>query len=255
MEFALAVKVSIITAVFNRFKTIGETLQSVQSQSYKNIEHIIQDGGSTDGTLEIIKSKTNSTTNLESLHDAGIYDAINKGIRRATGDVIGLMHSDDIFPEENIIEIVAKAFEDPEIDGLYGDLQYVAYDDTHRIIRQWVSGPYKPENFKKGWMPPHPTVYLRSNIFKKFGLYDTSYQIAADYDAMLRYMGCNRIKMAYLPKVMVKMRTGGISNRSLKHIIQKSREDYLALRSNNMGGAKALIGKNLSKLSQFVNKS
>ncbi|SEK11279.1 PGL/p-HBAD biosynthesis glycosyltransferase/MT3031 [Marinovum algicola] len=247
-------KISIVTAVFNRVQTIGQALETVSQQTYDAIDHVIQDGGSTDGTLEILEKKSNRNIRIKSAPDAGIYDAINKGITRAEGEVIGLMHSDDFFADDQVLADVAELFEDPDVDGVYGDLQYVAAEDTTRVIRHWRSGPYDPRKLQHGWMPPHPTVYLRRKVFEEFGLYDTSYRIAADYDAMLRYMGKGGIRMAYLPRVMVKMRVGGESNRSLKHIILKSREDYRALRSNGMGGAGALVRKNLSKIGQFVNK-
>jgi len=248
-------KLSIVTAVFNRAQTIGQALETVQQQSYGAIDHVIQDGGSIDGTLGILERMSNADIRIQSAPDAGIYDAINKGIARAEGEVIGLMHSDDFFADNQVITDVAELFEDPDVDGVYGDLQYVAAEDTTRVIRHWRSGSYDPRKLQQGWMPPHPTVYLRREVFEKFGLYDTSYRIAADYDAMLRYMGKGSIRMAYLPRVMVKMRVGGESNRSLKHIILKSQEDYRALRSNGMGGAGALLRKNLSKIGQFVNKN
>lgn len=247
-------KISVVTAVFNRAGTIGQALDAVSHQTYGEIDHVIQDGGSTDGTLGILEQKSSAYTRVHSAPDAGIYDAINKGITRAEGGVIGLMHSDDFFADDQVLADVAELFEDPDVDGVYGDLQYVAAEDTTRVIRHWRSGPYDPRKLRHGWMPPHPTVYLRRKVFEEFGLYDTSYRIAADYDAMLRYMGKGGIRMAYLPRVLVKMRVGGESNRSLKHIILKSREDYRALRSNSMGGAGALVRKNLSKIGQFVNK-
>lgn len=247
-------KISIITAVFNRVETIEEALETVQRQTYKNIDHVIQDGGSTDGTLDILNRHTSANIRVESAVDEGIYDAINKGIGRAKGDAIGLMHSDDVFASDDVIEAVAHLLSDSKFDGVYGDLQYVSTNDTQQVIRHWASGPYKPTKLKRGWMPPHPTVYLRRSVFEKFGLYDTSYRIAADYDAMLRYMGKGQIRMAYLPRVMVKMRVGGASNGSLIQLFKKSREDYRAIRSNKMGGAGVLFRKNLSKLGQFVNK-
>ncbi|MGK7659766.1 MULTISPECIES: glycosyltransferase family 2 protein [unclassified Marinovum] len=249
-----SLKISVVTAVFNRKDTVANAIESLQAQTYSEVEHVIQDGGSTDGTLGILEQKSNASTRIQSAPDAGIYDAINKGIARAEGEVIGLMHSDDFFADDRVIADVAELFEDSDVDGVYGDLQYVSAEDTTRVIRHWRSGPYDPRRLRHGWMPPHPTVYLRRKVFEEFGLYDTSYRIAADYDAMLRYMGKGGIRMAYLPRVMVKMRVGGESNRSLKHIILKSREDYHALRSNGMGGAGALVRKNLSKIRQFVNK-
>ncbi|MEP5151418.1 glycosyltransferase family 2 protein [Planktotalea sp.] len=244
-------KISIVTAVYNREATIGEAIQSVQDQSYSNIEHVIQDGGSTDGTLGVIEQLSNSRTSLVSERDEGIYDAINLGMQRATGDVVGLMHSDDIFAQDSIIEGVAQAFEDPSIDCVYGDLQYVAADDTSRVIRHWKAGPFERAKLRRGWMPPHPTFYLRRSILERLGNYDTSFQIAADYDAMMRWLWTGQIKTAYLPQVMVKMRVGGESNRSLGRILQKSREDYRAIKANNLGGFGTLLCKNLRKVGQF----
>jgi glycosyltransferase len=246
------VKISVVTAVYNRRATIGQAIESVRTQVHDDVEHVIQDGGSTDGTRDEIARLAGPDALVESARDAGIYDAINKGIARATGDVIGLMHSDDFFADETVLAEVARAFADPEIDGVYGDLDYVAAEDTDRIIRRWRSGAYAPEKLRRGWMPPHPTLYLRRAVFEQWGTYDTSFQIAADYDAMLRYLARGGIGLAYLPRVMVKMRLGGESNRSLGRILRKSREDYRALRRNGVGGAGALTAKNLGKLKQFV---
>jgi glycosyltransferase len=244
-------KLSIVTAVFNRQDTIGDALASVQTQSYRSVEHVIQDGGSTDGTLGIIKARETEAMHLVSEPDRGIYDAINKGISRATGDVVGLMHSDDFFAAPDILAHVATVMADPDIDGVYGDLDYVAADDTSRIIRRWRSGAYDAKKLGKGWMPPHPTLYLRRHVFETQGLYDTSFGIAADYDAMLRYLVKGQIKLAYIPDVMVKMRVGGESNKSLRKIVLKSREDYRAIRRNGVGGLGTLAMKNLSKIKQF----
>lgn len=247
-------KISVVTAVYNRVGTIRQAVETVQSQTFTGIDHVIQDGGSTDGTVDLLRSLSGDRARVVSAPDEGIYDAINKGIARAEGDIIGLMHSDDFFASDDILENVARLMEDPTVDGVYGDLQYVAADDSDHIVRHWSSGAFDPVKLRRGWMPPHPTVYLRRSVFDRFGLYDTSYRIAADYEAMLRYMGKGQIRMAYLPRVMVKMRVGGESNRSLKHIMRKSREDYRALRSNEMGGAGALLIKNLSKIGQFFHK-
>src|SRR6056297_628016 len=188
---------------------------------------------------------------MVSERDAGIYDAINRGIERAAGDVIGLLHSDDFFADRDVIAHVAKALENPELDGVYCDLDYVSAGDATRIIRQWRSGEYDPRRLAKGWMPPHPTLYLRRGVFDAHGLYDTSFKIAADYDAMLRYLVKGRIRLGYIPEVMVKMRVGGESNKSLRKIVQKSREDYRAIRRNGVGGLGTLAMKNLSKIQQF----
>ena len=247
-------KISVVTAVFNRAETVGESIESVQSQSYSNLEHVIQDGGSTDGTIDIIQQRSRSGTLFLSERDGGIYDAINRGIKRATGDVIGLMHSDDIFAHARVLESVANALAGSAVDGVYGDLQYVAADDPKRVIRYWRSGWYDSSLLHRGWMPPHPTLYLRREVFDRFGLYDTSFQISADYDAMLRYLVKGQIKLAYIPEVLVKMRVGGESNRSLGRILTKSREDLRALRNNGVGGLGTLAAKNISKISQFLVK-
>ena len=244
-------KISIVTAVYNREATIADALNSVHHQTYPHVQHIVQDGGSTDATLDIVRAHKNDRIDLVSGRDSGIYDAINRGMQRAQGDVVGLMHSDDIFAHETVLAQIAHAFEDPQVDCVYGDLQYVASGDTNRVIRHWKSGDYSREILKRGWMPPHPTFYLRRAILERLGDYDTSYQIAADYDAMLRWLWTGGIRPAYIPEVLVKMRVGGESNRSLSRIMQKSREDLRVLKSNRVGGVQALFLKNISKIRQF----
>jgi glycosyltransferase involved in cell wall biosynthesis len=243
--------ISVITAVFNRADTIGQALDSVQTQTLANVEHVVIDGASTDGTVAVLESRRERISVLVSEKDAGIYDALNKGLGLATGDVVGLMHSDDFFADERVLEKVAAAFSDPNVDGVYGDLDYVAKDKSERIIRRWRSGPYDPTKLAWGWMPPHPTLYLRRSVIEKWGGFDTSFHIAADYDQMLRYLAKGRIRLAYIPEVLVKMRVGGESNRSLSRIVRKSREDYRALRRNGVGGVGTLAWKNLSKVGQF----
>lgn len=247
-------KLSIVTAVFNRADTIADALASVQAQSYECIEHLIQDGGSTDGTLDILRKHETETTQLVSEPDSGIYDAINNGISRASGDVVGLMHSDDFFAHDRVLERIAELFEDKNIDGVYGDLDYVSASKPGKVIRHWRAGPYSRDRLRWGWMPAHPTLYLRRDVFEKWGFYDTDFRIAADYDAMLRYLWTGQVQLADLPDVLIKMRVGGASNRSLKHILQKSREDYRALRRNGVGGAGVLLAKNTRKLHQFVSR-
>jgi len=243
-------KISVVTSVWNRASTIGDAIKSVQAQGYGKIEHVIQDGGSTDGTLDVIRDMAPDAS-LVSERDHGIYDGINRGISRATGDVIGLMHSDDYFADPSVLSRVATLLEDPEIDGVYADLDYVSATDPNKVIRAWVSGDYTRAKLAQGWMPPHPTLYLRREIFDRHGVYDTDFQIAADYDAMLRYLVAGA-RLAYDPHVAVKMRVGGESNASLKKILRKSQEDYRALQRNQVGGLGTLLIKNLSKLKQFV---
>lgn len=244
-------KISVVTAVYNRADTLADALTSVHRQTWGALEHLIQDGGSTDGTLDVINAHDDSRVSLVSTKDGGIYDALNRGMQRAVGDVIGLMHSDDIFAHERVLEQVAAAFEDPQIECVYGDLQYVSARDTDRVIRHWTSGPYARAQLRRGWMPPHPTFYVRRQVLERWGDYDTSFQIAADYDAMLRWLWTGRIRAAYIPQVLVKMRVGGESNRSLGRIVQKSREDYRALKKNGVGGLGALALKNARKIGQF----
>lgn len=245
-------KISIITAVYNRITTIAHAVHSVQGQDYPHVEHIVQDGNSTDGTLAVLKQLADASVSIVSEPDGGIYDAINRGIARASGDVIGLMHADDFFAHGSVLAMVAGALADPGVDGVYGDLQYVAADDPSRIIRHWRSGDYRPAKLRRGWMPPHPTLYLRREIFERWGLYDTNFRIAADYDAMLRYLVKGGINLAYIPEVLVKMRVGGESNRSLERILRKSREDLEAIRRNKVGGIGTLALKNLCKIGQFI---
>jgi glycosyltransferase involved in cell wall biosynthesis len=238
----------------NRADTIEHAIESVQSQSHRDLEHVIQDGGSQDGTVEIIERLSGSQTRLVSEPDAGIYDAINRGIARSTGDVVGLLHSDDFFPHRDVVSRIAAAFEDPTVDAVYGDLDYVSERDPDRVIRRWRAGIASPVKLRRGWMPPHPTMYLRANVFRDYGLYDTSFEIAGDYDAILRFFGTGKVRSVYLPEVLVKMRLGGASNVSLGHILKKSKEDLRALRRNGVGGYCALVLKNVSKIGQFVLK-
>lgn len=246
------ITISIVTSVLNRSTTIGDTIESVRSQSYQAIEHIIQDGGSRDGTHDVIArlAAPNIVFNIE--RDKGIYDGLNRGISKASGDVIGLLHSDDVFSSSSVIEKIAHAFKDQQVDGVYGDLDYVASADLNRVVRRWRSGEYRLENLRKGWMPPHPTLFLRRRIFQDFGLYDLDYKIAADYEAMLRWLTRGHIRLSYIPEVLVRMRLGGESNRSLRNLIQKSTEDYRAIKTHQVGGLGTLFLKNARKLSQFI---
>lgn len=245
-------KISIITVVRNRVKVVGQAISSVQTQDYQHIEHVIIDGASTDGTLELIQKLVGKDTVLISEPDSGIYDALNKGVINSTGDVIGVLHSDDFFSDELVISQVSKLFEDPSIDIVYGDLDYVSSIDSDRVIRHWVAGEFSQKKLSWGWMPPHPTVFIRRSIIETYGAYDTGYRISGDYDSLLRYFGRGKAKAIYLKRVLVKMRVGGESNRSLRHIMRKMSEDYCTLRQNRVGGFGALMWKNISKFGQFI---
>ncbi|MFM7012897.1 MAG: glycosyltransferase family 2 protein, partial [Betaproteobacteria bacterium] len=227
-------KISVVTAVFNRVETVARAIQSVQRQDYSNVEHVVQDGRSTDGTMAVVEALATRATSVVSAPDAGIYDALNKGVARAAGDVIGLMHSDDFFAHDGVLTRVADALDRTGADGAYCDLQYVSASDPTQVVRHWRSGAYSPARLKFGWMPPHPTLYLRREVFERWGAYDTSLRISADYEAMLRYLLAGGISLAYVPEVLVKMRVGGESNGSLSRILLKSREDLAAIRRHNL---------------------
>ena len=246
---------SIITAVWNRATTLGDALDSLSAQSCTDWEHIVQDGGSTDGTLDLLATYTDPRRSVVSERDGGIYDALNRALDRCHGDVIGLLHSDDFLAHPRVLEQVARTFAETGADAVYGDLDYVSATDTTRVIRHWRSGDYAPEKLRRGWMPPHPALFLRRSVIERFGGYDTSFRIAADYDTILRYFGTGGISAAYVPEVLVKMRVGGESNRSLGRIIRKSREDLRAMKKNNIGGLGTLALKNFGKIGQFVFKA
>lgn len=245
------IKISVVTAVYNRQQTVGQALDSVLSQTYPAVESIVIDGASTDGTLAVLEPYRQRLAVLISERDQGIYDALNKGIKHATGNVVGFLHADDVFENSEVLAKVAAAFQDPAIDAVYGDLVYVRHDDIGQVIRYWKSGEYDDAALSRGWMPPHPTFYVRRHVYEQLGGFDTRYRIAADYDTILRFLAVGKIRVAYIPEVLVRMRTGGISNRSLKTILRKSLEDIDVLRRNQVGGVITLFQKNFSKLSQF----
>lgn len=244
-------KISVITATFNSADTVAEALASLQAQTWQDVEHIVIDGGSTDRTLDVVRSQSRQPARLVSEPDGGLYDALNKGLRLATGEVVGFLHSDDLLADGEVLGRVARVFADDEIDAVYGDLLYVSKDAPQRVVRTWRAGALTPAKLGWGWMPPHPTFYARRALYEQLGGFDTSYRIAADYDCMLRFLGQGRLRVGYLPEVLVRMRVGGASNRSLRNILRKSVEDYRALRANGVGGLSALVWKNLSKLQQF----
>jgi len=248
-------KISVISAVYNNRNTIAHALDSVLAQSHRDIELIVIDGGSTDGTLEVLQAYAGRFSVLVSEPDGGIYDALNKGIRLATGEAVGFLHSDDIYADEHVLARVVRELSDPDVGAVYGDLDYVRGKDIDRVIRHWSAGIFSKSKLARGWMPPHPTFYVRRSIYAQLGGFDLRYRIAADYDTMLRILNRSGVQAAYIPEVLVKMRLGGVSNRSLSNILQKSWEDYLILRRNGVGGMGALVWKNLSKLGQFLGHS
>jgi glycosyltransferase involved in cell wall biosynthesis len=244
------VKISIITACFNSAATIRDTIESVLSQDYAEIEYIIIDGGSSDKTLEIVNEYKSRISKIISEKDEGIYFALNKGISLATGAVIGILHADDLYTGNFVISTVMEKIR--EADAVYSDLQYVDRDITTTIKRQWKSGEYRPGMFRKGWMPPHPTFFLRKEIYDQYGVFNTTFRTAADYELMLRMIHKHQIKLAYIPFVLVKMRVGGVSNKSLKNRLKANREDKRAWLINGLKpGMFTMIRKPLSKLGQY----
>lgn len=223
-------KISIITVCYNSATTIDSTLRSVTSQDYPDIEYIIVDGGSTDGTLDIIKRYQNVSI-LVSEPDKGIYDAMNKGIRLATGDVIGTLNADDFYTDNTAVSDVAKTFEDNAVDACFADLVYVDQNNTDKIVRYWKSQQYQPGLFKKGWMPAHPTFFVRKAIYEKFGAFDLNFRIAADFELLFRLIEKNKIRTVYLPRVIIKMRLGGTTNKNLKNIRIQNTEIIQILRA------------------------
>ncbi|WP_228850356.1 glycosyltransferase family 2 protein [Aegicerativicinus sediminis] len=246
-------KVSIITATYNSAGSIKTAIESVNNQIYRNIEHVFIDGQSKDETLKIINEKSQVSKTVISESDNGIYDALNKGIIYSKGDIIGLLHSDDFLAEPDIIEAVVDIFEKTNVDGVYGDLHYVKKDNTQKIIRHWKGKPFDIALLKNGWMPAHPTLFLRRSVYEMYGGFDTSFKIAADYDFILRIMNEKKLKFKYLPMVFCKMRVGGASNKNILNIVLKSTEDYRALRKNQFNSPIIiLLQKNLSKVPQFI---
>ena len=246
-------KISIITIVYNNRATIADAIDSVLGQTYPDIEYIVVDGLSTDGTVEIVKGYGDRISHFVSEKDSGLYDAINKGIRMATGDVIGLLHSDDLFYSNDAISAVAAAFHSSGSDSVYADLVYVDRKKPQRVIRNWKSGNYKRNGFINGWMPPHPTFYVKREVYERLGLYNTAFKSAADYELMLRYLYKHDISTAYLPECLVRMRVGGKSNITLRNRIRANKEDFKAWKIN---GLQPLFYtrylKPLRKLAQFL---
>jgi glycosyltransferase len=249
-------KVSLITVSYNSASTIADTLKSVQFQTYQDIEYIVVDGNSSDGTIEIVKQFLDASQGLVTKflceRDKGIYDAMNKGLAMATGDIIGVLNSDDFYCSNDVIEEVVRAFQQNNTDCLYGDLNYVDPIDTSKIVRKWRSGSFRKENFLRGWMPPHPTFFVRKTCYDRFGKFDTQFKSAADYELMLRFLFKESCSAVHLPKVMIHMRAGGMSNVSLKNRIRANREDRLAWKINGLKPKWfTLLRKPLSKLIQY----
>jgi glycosyltransferase len=226
-------KVSIITATYNSASTIRDTLDSVAKQTYSDIEHIIIDGLSNDNTLEIVKEYSH-VTKVISEKDKGIYDAMNKGIQYCTGDIIAILNSDDFYASNRVVKDALNEMKRFDTDTLYGDLEYVEKNDITKVVRKWQSNQYKKKNWLNGWMLPHPTFFVRKEVYEKYGAFDLTLKSAADYELMLRFLYRYNVSTTYLPYVLVKMRTGGQSNMSIANRYQANLEDRMAWKKNGL---------------------
>jgi len=245
-------RITIITVCYNRKNTIEKAIKSVLSQNYHDVEYIIVDGNSTDGTKEIISSYSDKITQFISEPDKGMYDAINKGLKLATGDVIGLMHSDDEFYDKKALTRIAARFEyEPNIDGVYGDGVYVSNDMQERLIRDRIGGVFSIKKLKEGWLPLHPTVYLKKSIIDKHGLYNLDFKIASDTEFLLRYLYKYKIKMSYIDSYIVKMRMGGMST-SFKRAFEVLQEDYKIYKFHGLAAIGTVFLKKTIALRQYI---
>lgn len=227
-------KIWVITATWNCKETVADCLASVAAQTHPEREHIVIDGSSDDGTLGVLENHRDKIKVLLSEQDQGIYDALNKGIEQANGDVVGFLHADDLYANSDVLASIAAAFADSKVDAVYGDLVYVEKNDTARVIRYWRAGEYRPARLRWGWMPPHPTFYVRRKMYERYGGFDLALGSAADYELMLRFLLKHRINTAYIPEVLVKMRIGGTSNASLKSRLLANRMDRKAWQVNDL---------------------
>lgn len=227
-------KISIVTACYNASSTLQDTIKSVRMQTYSDWEHLLIDGASTDDSVSVAKQYSNHFSLMLSEPDKGIYDAMNKGISLATGDVIGTLNADDLYNDSSVLGRVAVAFEDPRIDAVYGDLVLVNQEDVSRTVRYWRSSPYSSGLFSRGWVPPHPTFFTRRTVYQKYGLFDLRYKLAADFELLARLLANHSISSLYLHHVLVRMRLGGVTNKSLRNIIYQNLEILRAMRANGI---------------------
>jgi glycosyltransferase involved in cell wall biosynthesis len=249
-------KISIITVCYNSAETIGHTLQSVREQTYEDIEHIVVDGKSTDNTLAIVAAKGSHVAKLVSEKDKGIYDAMNKGIALVSGDIVGFINADDFYASNTVLATVAASFQKSGADSCYSDLCYVSQTDPTCIVRYWRSADFVPGSFEKSWCPPHPTFFVRRSVYQRLGGFDLSFRIAADFELMARYLEAARISSCYIPEVLVKMRLGGTTNRSLSNIFKQNAEIRRALSKNGLRSSLVsfVLNKLVSRAIQFVRR-
>lgn len=251
----MSLKISIITITYNSAATLEHTLLSVIGQTYNNIEYIIIDGQSTDDTLKLVEKYRSKISTVISEKDNGLYDALNKGIEQATGDVIGIIHSDDFYITNTVIEKYAEVFTQTNCEAVYSNLYYVDKNNPNKIIRTWKSGNYSHGAFLNGWMPPHPTFFVRKELYKRLGKFNLEFKSAADYELMLRFIHKNKIQLSYLDMFTVNMRVGGKSNVSVQNRVNANMEDRKAWEINGLKPRfYTLYLKPLRKIFQFFGK-
>ena len=245
-------KISIITASYNSSATIEDTILSIDGQTYADKEHIVVDGKSSDNTMRIVESHREKIAHVVSEPDSGVYAAMNKGITHATGDIIGFLNSDDVYENSSVLDRVAEEFKSQDIDACYGDLVYVDKDNLKKIVRYWRSCPYQPGLFKTGWMPPHPTFFVKKEIYEKYGSFDLEFLRQSDFELTMRFLEIMRIKSSYIPELLIRMRMGGLSNNNVMGILNGNLEAYKACKKHNMKVTPFfIVRKVFSRLPQY----
>jgi glycosyltransferase involved in cell wall biosynthesis len=248
-------KISVITTVLNGAETLEQAILSVHAQSHRPLEHIIIDGGSTDGSLEVVERHRDKISTLVSEPDEGLYHGMNKGIACATGDVVGFLNADDFYNNSTVLDRVAGIFNDASVDACYADLVYVSPDNPEKIVRYWTSRNYRPGLFEKGWMPAHPTFYVRRGVYETCGGFNTDYIFHADFEHTARLIAVNGINTHYQPETWVRMRIGGTTNRSLSNIVRGNLESYRACRTLGLKVTPMyFVTKFLMRVPQFFNR-
>ena len=251
----MPLKISLVTATFNSAATVQDTLRSVNTQTHPDVEHIVVDGGSTDSTMAIVRAEGLRVTTALSEPDRGIYDAMNKGIALAGGEVIGFLNADDEYAHAGVLSRVAAQFADPAVEACYADLVYVDPRDLRRVVRYWRSRPYEAGLFERGWMPAHPTFYVRRRVYERYGGFDLAYRLQADFELTLRFLAAHRVRSVYVPEIWVRMRTGGATNRSVGNVLRGNAEAWRAARRHGLRvGPLFVVRKVLSRLPQFFSR-
>ncbi|MDH3695453.1 MAG: glycosyltransferase [Gammaproteobacteria bacterium] len=248
-------KVSVVTVAYNAADTIGDTLESVATQNHDAIEHIVIDGASSDETMRVVDGYRNSVAQVVSEPDGGIYHAMNKGIALSTGEIVGTLNADDMYMHDDALECVAKTFADPSVEACYGDLVYVDRNHLDKIIRYWTSQDYRAGLFERGWLPAHPTFFVRRHIYEKYGRFDLKYRVQSDFELTMRLLAVHEIKSVYIPEIIIRMRMGGTTNNSAMNFIKGNLESYRACKSHGLKITPLFfLTKWAQRLPQFVKR-